>query len=93
LAREIQHVLGWGMNVGKKKNAPTAIRMINTVVTDKNACKKIMEVYKERFKNRESGFSTMTPAGYRKGDCAQMVDLEMIDGDLATKQSSSDKKS
>ncbi|MCK5019652.1 MAG: L17 family ribosomal protein [Candidatus Peribacteraceae bacterium] len=63
-----------------KKNVPhIAIRAINKIVTDKNASKKIMEVYCERYKNRTSGLSRIVPAGARKGDGAEAVDLVLVD--------------
>jgi large subunit ribosomal protein L17 len=56
-----------------------AIRFINRKVTDKNACKKVMEVFVDRYKDRTSGLTRMVPAGARDGDGAEIVDLMLVD--------------
>lgn len=64
-----------------KKSSPfNAIRQINRVVTDKNASRKIMEVYIKRFALVPSGLTRMTPVGARLGDNAQLVDLALVEG-------------
>jgi large subunit ribosomal protein L17 len=69
-----------GIISNAKKNTPhVAIRAINKVVTDKNACRKIMEVYCERYKDRNSGLSRIIPIGARRGDGAEVVDLVLMD--------------
>ena len=68
-----------------KKNPPhIAIRYINRIVTDKNASKKIMEVYRDRYKTRSSGLSRIVPAGVRVGDGAKLVDITLIDAVIGT---------
>ena len=65
-----------------KKNPPhVAIRYINAIVTDKNASKKIMEVFVHRYANRPSGLTRMVPAGVRQGDGAKLVDLTLVEGE------------
>lgn len=62
-----------------KGRAPyQAIRAINRVVTDDNACRKILEVLVQRYADRTSGFTRMVAAGSRKGDGAMLVDLSLI---------------
>lgn len=67
------------ITIGKTKRADLAIRAINTMVTDKNACKKILEVLKVRYGKRPSGFTRMVPVGQRHGDGALLVDLMLVD--------------
>ena len=62
----------------KKKDTVQAIREINKVVYDINASKKLIEVLKERYKERESGFTRTTKFKNRDGDNAQLVILELI---------------
>ncbi len=65
-----------------KKNPPhVAIRTINRFVTDKNASRKIMEVFVTRFADRTSGFTRIKPAGARLGDNAHLVDFTLVDYD------------
>ena len=67
------------ITIGKTKRVDLAIRQINLVVTDDNACRKILEVLKERYTKRTSGFTRMVPVGQRHGDGALMVDLMLVD--------------
>ncbi|MFH1444079.1 MAG: bL17 family ribosomal protein [Candidatus Peregrinibacteria bacterium] len=65
-----------------KSAAPhNAIRSINRVVTDKNASRKIMEVYVKRFASISSGMTRMVPVGARVGDGASLVDLMLVEGE------------
>jgi len=79
-AKVIQPVIDKLVLVAKTKPAHTAIRMINKTVTDKNASKKIMEVFKDRYADRSSGLTRMVPVGARKGDGAELVDLSLVEG-------------
>lgn len=63
-----------------KKNEPMrAIRYVNRYVTDKNASRKIMEVFIKRFATRNGGLTRIVPAGARKGDGAKLVDLSFVE--------------
>jgi large subunit ribosomal protein L17 len=72
------------ITLAKKKNAMNAIRAINMVVTDTNASRKVMQVLKERYKTRPSGFTRIVPLGLRQGDGAKLVSLELVDSVLAS---------
>lgn len=78
-ARAIQPMVDRLIASAKRMEPRNAIRAINAVVTDKNACRKVMEVYLERFKDRPSGFTRIVAAGARKGDGAELVDLSFVD--------------
>ncbi len=65
--------------IGKREPIDRAIRKINQVVFDDNACRKVIEVLKQRYAKRPSGFSRVVPVGTRKGDGALMADLILID--------------
>lgn len=63
-----------------KKNEPMrAIRYVNQYVTDKNASRKIMEVFVKRFASRNGGLTRIVPVGARKGDGAKLVDLSFVE--------------
>lgn len=74
------------VTVAKTKPTALAIRRINAVVTDKNACRKIIEVLKDRYATRSSGMTRMVAVGARKGDGAKMVDLTLIDAHTGQKE-------
>ena len=71
--------------IAKAKAQPThvAIRYLNRVVTDKNACKKTLEVLVPRYEKRPSGFSSIKPVGRRKGDGAELVEITLVDSQVA----------
>lgn len=65
--------------IGKRERNDLAIRKINQMVCDDNACRKVLEVLKQRYASRPSGFTRMVPVGQREGDGALMVDLSLVD--------------
>ncbi len=67
------------ITIGKTKRTDLAIRQINTMVSDENACRKILEVFKQRYRNRRSGFTRLTPLGMRGGDGALLCEISLID--------------
>jgi len=68
------------ITIGKREDRPDlAIRKINMMVTDQNACRKVLEVLKKRYAKRPSGYTRMVPVGMRHGDGALMVDLTLMD--------------
>ena len=81
-AEVMQPIVDRIINRAKKNEPREAIRYVNLYVADKNACKKVMEVFIKRYANRTSGLTRMVPAGARKGDGAKLVDLMMIDSDI-----------
>lgn len=69
-----------------------AIRAINQVVTDKNASRKIMEVYIKRFAAVPSGLTRIVPVGARIGDGASVVDFMLVEGEKVTEEPKAAKK-
>jgi len=62
----------------KKQSIPVAMRSLNAYFTDKNATKKLTRELLERYKDRQSGYLRVTPLGFRAGDAAPMVQIELI---------------
>lgn len=81
-ARIIQPLVDHLITTAKKNEVYQAIRATNAFVMDKNASRKLMEVLKPRYANRQSGFTSMKAVGARKGDGAELVDLVLIDRDI-----------
>ena len=69
------------INYAKTRTPQVAIRYINRLVTDKNASKKIMEVYIKRFAKAQSGLTRTKAVGFRGGDGAELVDLTLVEGE------------
>ena len=82
-AKVIQPMIDRLITDAKKSTPFNAVRTLHKVVTDTNASRKVMEVLIKRYANRSSGFTSITPAGSRKGDGAAIVDLVLMDRDMA----------
>lgn len=78
-AKVVRPIVEKLIHYAKSHPPHVAIRYVNRVVTDKNACRKIMEVYRERYADRTSGLSRITPIGARGGDGADLVNLALSD--------------
>ncbi len=78
-ARVVQPIIDRLIAFAKSHPPSQAIRYVNRVVTDKNASRKVMEVFIDRYRTRPSGLTRMRPAGSRMGDGADVVDLELVD--------------
>ncbi len=85
-AKVIQPIVDKLITAARNKSVTLAIRHINAVVTDKNACRKIMEVFKPRYAKRTSGLTRIVAVGARLGDGARMVDLTMMDRDVVVEK-------
>ena len=81
-AKVVQPMVEKLITLAKTKEPRLAIRAINAVVMHENASKKLMEVLKPRYTARSSGYTRITPVGARKGDGAELVDLELMDRDV-----------
>lgn len=83
-ARVIQPIVDKLISNAKRQEKHVAIRTLNAFVTDKNASRKMMDVLKERYGKRASGFTSMKAVGARKGDGAELVDLSLVDAVLGS---------
>ena len=62
----------------KQYDTVNAIRYLNKIVTIENASRKMMEVYKPKYKDKKSGFTQIYKIGYRQGDNAEIVQIKLI---------------
>lgn len=65
------------IRVAREKSQREAIRSINSVVTDPNACRKLLELYRETDCGRTGGLTRIVPLGGRRGDGAELVELSL----------------
>ena len=56
----------------------TNYRNLNSVLLDKNASKKLIEELVTRYKDKKAGFVRVTKLGFRAGDSAPMVQVELV---------------
>lgn len=66
------------MSLVQKKPAREAIRLIPAYCNIAAASKKVMAVLVPKYKDRTSGFTRLTPVGMRKGDNAELVQVELV---------------
>ena len=90
-AKVVQPLIDKLITTAKTQEPRLAIRSINQVVTHENACRKLLEVLRQRYQTRPGGFTMMKAVGSRKGDGAEIVDLVLI-ADTAPKAPTAPKK-
>jgi len=62
----------------KDSSVVNVYRNLNSYLLDKNASKKVVDELSKRYKDRKAGFVRMTNLGYRAGDSAPMVQIELV---------------
>lgn len=77
-AKALAPILEKMLHRAKGRAPALAIRSLNRFFTDKNACRKTMEVLVPRFKERTSGYLRIAPLGRRIGDGAAMVEISLL---------------
>lgn len=77
-AKAVQPMVERLISVGKKSDKKHAIREIERILQHENSSRKIIEVLAEKYKDKTSGFTRITKLGYRTGDNAPVVQLELI---------------
>lgn len=77
-ANAVQPLVERLISIGKQENKREAIRQIMHLINHENSSKKILEVLVEKYKDRTSGFTRITKLGYRTGDNAPVVQLELL---------------
>jgi large subunit ribosomal protein L17 len=66
-------------NAAEGAQAVHARRLAVARLADKEAVTKLFDDIAPRFENRQGGYTRMTKLGFRQGDSAEMVILELIE--------------
>ncbi len=77
-AKAVQPFVERLISIAKRKEKREAIRQIEKLLQHESASKKLLEVLAEKYKDRSSGFTRLTQLGYRNGDNAPVVQLELV---------------
>ena len=77
-AKAVQPFVERLISIAKKNEKREAIRQINKLLNHENGSKKLLEVIAEKYKDRDSGFTRITKLGYRNGDNAPVVQIELV---------------
>lgn len=76
-AQVIRPIVERLVRVAREKTEREAIRAIHRVVTDTNACRKLIELYRGADVGRTGGLTRIVPLGARRGDAAALVELSL----------------
>lgn len=76
-AREIKPMVEKLITQGKKGDLHNR-RLVTSFARDKSAVSKLFDDLAGRYESRQGGYTRMVRAGYRKGDAAPMVVLELV---------------
>jgi len=71
----VERLISIAKNSKEKRNA---IRQIEKLLQHESASRKIIEVLVGKYKDRNSGFTRITKLGYRSGDNAPVVQIELV---------------
>lgn len=77
-AKQVQPIVEDLITKAKTRSGHDAIKQIEAVVYDKNASRKLLEVLKGRYEQRAGGYTRILKAGFRAGDAAEVVLLELV---------------
>lgn len=77
-AKAVQPFIERLITIAKGSEKREAIRRIEQLLQHESSSKKIMEVLIEKYKDRDSGYTRITKLGYRSGDNAPVVQLELV---------------
>ena len=77
-AKAVRPVVEDLITKAKTKDAREAIRQISQIVFDEKASRKLLEVLKERYKDREGGYTRVVKMGRRAGDAAEVVQIQLV---------------
>lgn len=77
-AKAVRSLVERMITAGKKKDALNARRAIARHLYGTNAQKKILEDLAPRYKTRDGGYTRITQLGRRRGDSAEMVQIELV---------------
>ncbi|MBL4694876.1 50S ribosomal protein L17 [Candidatus Gracilibacteria bacterium] len=77
-AKAVQPFIERLITIAKGEEKREAIRRIEKLLQHESSSKKIMEVLVDKYKDRDSGYTRITKLGYRNGDNAPVVQLELV---------------
>lgn len=78
-ARQVRPIVEKLITKAKTKDKVEAVRQLNAYLFDEKATRKLIEVMKERYKDRDGGYTRAVKLGHRAGDAAEMVQIQLVD--------------
>ncbi|WCR58259.1 50S ribosomal protein L17 [Wolbachia endosymbiont of Ctenocephalides felis wCfeJ] len=85
-AKELRPYMEKFITIAKNKNTLHGRRLLlSRLHNNKVAVDKLLNVLASRYQDRKGGYSRIIKFNTRKGDCALMAVIELVDRDTATK--------
>ncbi|WP_168463894.1 50S ribosomal protein L17 [Wolbachia endosymbiont of Ctenocephalides felis wCfeT] len=85
-AKELRPYVEKFITIAKNRNTLHGRRLLLARLhNDKMAVDKLLNVLAGRYQNRNGGYSRIMKFGTRKGDCAPIAVIELVDRDTAAK--------
>ena len=77
-AKAVSSLIDRIIKVGKTKDL-TARRRLYELLPTKLAAHKVLDVLSDRYKDRDSGFTSIVHIGVRRGDNSRMVKVKLVE--------------
>ena len=77
-AKAIKPIIEKMITMAKTRPVAHTRRYADAFLPDKNASAKLAHVIAARYKDKKSGFLRIVPLGFRAGDAAPMVQIELV---------------
>lgn len=77
-AKALQSVVDKLINASKESDKRIAIGKVNAIVQSDLVARKLMEDVSKRYQGRTSGYTRITSIGFRSGDAAPIVQIELV---------------
>ncbi|WP_395462849.1 50S ribosomal protein L17 [Wolbachia endosymbiont of Cantharis cryptica] len=85
-AKELRPYVEKFITIAKKKSTLHGRRLLlSRLHNDKLAVDKLLNILASRYQDREGGYSRIMKFSTRKGDCASMAVIELVDRDITAK--------
>jgi large subunit ribosomal protein L17 len=78
-AKALQPIMDKIINMAKQESRKDAIRDISPWMQNELGSRKLIEDLAKRFAKRKSGYTRITNLGFRPGDAAPVVQIELVD--------------
>ncbi len=77
-AKAVQPFVERLIEIAKKGPKMQAIRQIESMLQHENSSRKIFDVLVDKYKEKTGGYTRLVHLGYRSGDNAPVVQLELV---------------
>ena len=78
-AKALQPAIDKLINLGKKGSGKNVIREIGMILQSDLSAKKLVDDIGKRYPGRSSGYTRITNIGFRPGDAAPVVQIELLE--------------